>query len=395
MFEFSLELDISITEVAIAFVVSVVCYKVSQYIYSLLSSADNSNDEEHSSIESPSDVDENNNFDRAAARISPINMSEENVKKISGKKIEKNETEAPIKYRPQAEYYTKILEDNFKPTDKKQKTSTEVTKPKSDHSETADHNCSVLENEQKGPNLAPDVSIKEGNSHNQPIVNNVDIPEYLSINSLSASLTDLNRVVQSLDSMLDDNHQTQCKEDQNEAFNVLKAIFEHQSRWVPFVENSGLFSDFYSTLEKILKGLINEIYDNSLPLEVKKMNKNSFPIKSMVHDMSSFLNSFCEFLELLLDLVEDLSANRTIIGLNTIVGQWNQHIDRYKNSAARCLRYLQNANKKIEQRELSANISTLRSKTKEIIAHVQKNLRNISVKVSGRKKKTLKLIEFD
>ena len=65
-----------------------------------------------------------------------------------------------------------------------------------------------------------------------------------------------------------------------------------------------------------------------------------------------------------------------------------------RNHAAACLESL--ANIKVEQRELSANITMLRSKTKEIIAYLQKDLgSNITVKMPKKRRKTLKKIEFD
>ena len=98
MMEFSLELVINNTEVAIVFVVSIVCYKVCRYIYSLVSSADNSNDEEHSSIVSPPEVDDGNVFDHVAAKT--LYMREESVKENPGKKIEKSKIKETKKYKP-------------------------------------------------------------------------------------------------------------------------------------------------------------------------------------------------------------------------------------------------------------------------------------------------------
>ena len=80
--------------------------------------------------------------------------------------------------------------------------------------------------------------------------------------------------------------------------------------------------------------------------------------------------------------------------LDDIIGQWNKNINERRNDVAACLASL--ASIKVEQKELSANITKLYLKTKEVISHFQKDLgSNITVKLRKKKRKTLKKVEID
>ena len=137
MIEFSLELDINIIEVAIDFFVLILCYKICHYISSLVSSAE----------------DENNND--------------------SGK----------------------ILEISVKPTNETQ--ITETTKQNEECFETVQQDCGVLENNQEGLNSAPDLSIKVNKAANQSFVNNIYVPESFFTNTgWSAHLIEFNKIIQ-------------------------------------------------------------------------------------------------------------------------------------------------------------------------------------------------------
>ena len=150
------------------------------------------------------------------------------------------------------------------------------------------------------------------------------------------------------------------------------------------MKNSKLFSEFYRTCKKVLENLFN-VFRNSFSQEI---------YLNVVQRLFNYLNSFALFLDYLHNLIEELIENPTSNELDYTIGQWNMNFDQCKNHAAACLDSL--ANIKVEQRELSANITMLRSKTKEIIAHLQKDLgSNITVKLPRKKRKTLKKIEFD
>ena len=118
--------------------------------------------------------------------------------------------------------------------------------------------------------------------------------------------------------------------------------------------------------------------------------------------MISYLNSFCKFLKILKGLTELeiklISTNPTDVELSSIIAQWNhQHSRPYKKSADGCFKHLKNAIKTVEkreQKELHSYISTIYSKTEDIIVYVQKDLQNISVQLPGKKKKKLTLIQF-
>ena len=145
-----------------------------------------------------------------------------------------------------------------------------------------------------------------------------------------------------------------------------------------------MFSEFYSTCKQVLENLFN-FFRNSFSQEI---------YLNVVQRLFNYLNSFALFLDYLHNLIEELIENPTSNELDYTIGQWNMNFDQYRNQAAACLDSL--ASIKVEQDELSANITMLRSKTKEIIAHLQKYLgSNITVKLLRKKRKTLKKIGFD
>ena len=172
------------------------------------------------------------------------------------------------------------------------------------------------------------------------------------------------------------------------------------NRWIISVKNFGLYSEFYSSFEKVIKGVINKVFCSLPSLEINEnIHEKIFTAQEIVHEMYLYLNSFCEFHKNLKELTEDLSTNPTNIELNSIIAQWNyQHFGTYKKSTDDCIKHLRNAIEKVkkrEQKEQFSYISTIYSKTKDIIVLVQKDLKNISVQLPRKKKKKLMLIYFD
>ena len=145
-----------------------------------------------------------------------------------------------------------------------------------------------------------------------------------------------------------------------------------------------MFSEFYSTLKKVLENLFNDFL-NSISQEIDLY---------VLQCLYSYFDSFALFLYCLDDLIEKLINNPTSKKLDNTIGQWNTNIEECRIDAADCLESL--ANIKVEQEELSANITKLYLKTKEVISHLQKDLgSNITVKLRKKKRKTLVKVEID
>ena len=131
-----------------------------------------------------------------------------------------------------------------------------------------------------------------------------------------------------------------------------------------------MFSEFYSTLKKVLENMFNNFH-NSISQEIDLY---------VLQCLYSYFDSFALFLYCLHDLIEKLINNPTSKKLDNTIGQWNTNIEECRIDAAACLESL--ANIKVEQKKLSANIIMLRLKTKEVIAHLQNDLgSNITLKL--------------
>ena len=87
--------------------------------------------------------------------------------------------------------------------------------------------------------------------------------------------------------------------------------------------------------------------------------------------MSCYLYSFCQLVEFLKLITDYILCSPNKKKLNKIFGRWDLFVDTYKIFATNCLKYLRNANEKVEQKELSKNISALCSITEEIIVYFQ------------------------
>ena len=162
-----------------------------------------------------------------------------------------------------------------------------------------------------------------------------------------------------------------------------------------------MFPEYYSTFKKAIKCVICKVFLNLPSIEWNEnIHKKIFTAQETVREMISYLNSFCDFFKLLKGLTELkiklISNNPTDIELSSIIGQWNhQHSRAYKKSADNCFKHLRDAIatvEKREQKELFSYISSIYSKTEDIIVLVQKNLQNISVQLPRKKNKKLMLI---
>ena len=241
---------------------------------------------------------------------------------------------------------------------------------------------------------------------NLAIVINNAVPDCFKNNiGLTGRLTELNEIIELFYNSLNQTH-VQLDEvlrkkkrksiaELTVMIDKLFRVFKFQSNSLILKENSGLFSEYYSTFRKALGDLFNEFFLNCLlRVSKEKTNINFY----LLCDMSSYLDHFCQFLKHMKSSIESLATNPTKTELNKIIKVWNQHIDKYKKPAVACLVDLRNSVVLAVKEDFSANISKLSSQTKKIIAHFQENLgENITVKLSGKnkKKKVLKKIEFN
>ena len=77
----------------------------------------------------------------------------------------------------------------------------------------------------------------------------------------------------------------------------------------------------------------------------------------LLYNTSSYLQNFCQFFKHLKGLIKSLASNPTKTELNNIIGQWNQHIDKYKKPAVACLIDLRKSVVTAVMEEFSSNIS--------------------------------------
>ena len=110
MIKFSLKVDISLSNVALVFVGSLACYKVCQRVFSLVSSADKSDDNDVSDRIStkilPGADFRNVSFD-ASAEVLPLNIIKESLTKKPAKHTVKNLVESQENCKPQLEVVRK------------------------------------------------------------------------------------------------------------------------------------------------------------------------------------------------------------------------------------------------------------------------------------------------
>ena len=117
-------------------------------------------------------------------------------------KIENNKIDAAENYDPETEVASKTaavnvdnaLKDTVKPTKEKSINNTKSLRPADDCFETVDQNFSGSESKQKDSRKELD-NLIENSSSNQPILNNIDLPDCFLKNDLYARLTELNDIL--------------------------------------------------------------------------------------------------------------------------------------------------------------------------------------------------------
>ena len=156
-------------------------------------------------------------------------------------------------------------------------------------------------------------------SNNQHFVDKVDVPGSFMINSLSASITDLHKIMVDFYDFIYDVHKTKFIDEQKKViYGKFEVFNDDVNRWVSFVEKSGLFSEFYSTFKKVIKGVACKVFRNLPSLEINEnLHEKIFTAQEIVREMISYLNSFCKFLKFLKKLARGQNrGNLKLVAMN-------------------------------------------------------------------------------